>query len=217
MEGAGAGPELAEIDPSTDEAYEVLRALTSPLVSLTVREGDRLNGMVANSAIRASLVPGRLGAACYVFKRHFTHRLLARTGRFALHILSREQWDEIWALGFRSGWDGDKMEGLPHRLSDSGLPILTRSVVWMECRVANAMDAGPSTFFMGLVERMGRGSGSEIMDSRWFRANMPEAWLGPYEEKLGEAQTLAARADEIDDRPWRELQARARRAREDRR
>lgn len=201
-------------DPTVgpDEAYELLRALTSPLVAITVRRGDRLNGMVANSAIRASLVPGRLGVAFYVFKRHLTHRILADTGRFVLHILSREQWDEIWALGFRSGWEARKMEGLVHEpTEETGLPVLTRCHTWLECRVANVMDAGPSTFFMGLVARIGRGTGEEVMDSAWFRANMPDEWRPVYEDKLGEAQ-LAAEAglEEIDDRPWRELQRRVR-------
>lgn len=199
------------LDPAA--AYEVLRELASPLVAITVRRGDRLNGMVANSAVRASLVPDRLGVAFYVFKRHFTHRLLAETGRFALHLLSREQWDEIWALGFRTGWEGEKLEGLPYRLSErTELPILTRCYAWLECRVVNVMDAGPSTFFMGLVDRLERGSGGEVMDSRWFRANMPDPWREVYEHKLDEAQLLAARAAEIDDAPWRALNARARSA-----
>lgn len=197
------------LDPAA--AYEVLRELASPLVAITVRRRDRLNGMVANSAIRASLVPDRLGVAFYVFKRHFTHQLLAETGRFALHLLSREQWDEIWALGFHSGWEEEKLDGLSYRLSErTGLPILTRCYAWLECRVVNVMDAGPSTFFMGVVERLKRGSGAEVMDSPWFRANMPAPWREVYEHKLGEAQLVAARASEIDDSPWRELNARAR-------
>lgn len=193
-----------------DDAYEVLRALTSPLVAVTVRRGERLNGMIANSAVRASLVPGRQHVAHYVFKRHLTHEILSETGRYVLHVLSREQWEEIWALGFHTGHEEeDKLAGLPYQLSPgSGLPILTRSWAWMECRVANVMDAGASTFFMGRVERVGRGRGSEVMDSPWFRAHMPEAWRDVYENKLGEAQDAAGRVAEIDDRPWRELNAR---------
>jgi len=189
------------------ESYDILRALTSPLVALTVRRGDKLNGMVANSAIRASLVPGFQRVANYVFKRHLTHDILAETGRYVLHILSREQWDEIWALGFSSGRDRDKLEGLPYRLSDeTGLPILTRAYAWMECRVINAMDAGCSTFFLGELERISRGDGREIMDSAYFRAHMPETWYGPYLDNLADAQEKAAAWSEpLDDRAWRDL------------
>lgn len=201
-------------EPDATETYGILRTLTSPLVAVTVREGDRLNGMVANSAVRASLVPGRQHVAHYVFKRHLTHEILARTGRYVLQVLSRDQWEEIWSLGFRTGHEaGDKLEGLDHFLTDeSRLPVLSRCWAWMECRVANVMDAGASTFFMGRVLRVERGSGPEVMDSAYFRAHMPGDWRAVYEEKLGEAQALAGRLEAIDDSPWRDLNARARSA-----
>lgn len=190
------------------EAYEILRSLTSPIVALTVRHGEKLNGMIANSAIRASLVPGRQRVAVYVFKRHLTHEMLVATGRFCLHIASRDQWEEVGRLGFASGRDGDKLSGLPYRLSEGGLPILTRAWAWMECRVVNAMDAGPSTFFLGDVEEVGRGSGEEILDSAWFRSHMPAGWREPYLRNLAEAQRFAADWSEpLDDRTWLTLQA----------
>lgn len=195
-----------------DEGYELLRVLSSPMVALTVRRGDRRNGMIANSAVRASLVPGRQHVAKYVFKRHLTHEILAETGRYVLHLLARTQWDEVRALGFESGRHvEDKLAGLQQVPSErTGIPILTRSYAWMECEVANVMDAGPSTFFMGRIERLGRGSGEAIMDSAYFRAGMPADWRRLYEEKLGEAQELAVGMEEMDDRPWRELHAAAR-------
>lgn len=192
------------------DSYEILRNLTSPVVAVTCRHGDRLNGLVVNSAIRASLVPGRQRVACYVFKRHYSHDLIAASGRFALHLLSREQWEEIRALGFRSGRETEKLEGLPHRLSkETGLPILWRACAWMECEVVNVMDAGSSTFFMGEVRRMGRGEGEVVMDSDYFREEMPADWREEYVENLREVQEWAARHEpEIDDRPWRELRER---------
>lgn len=200
------------------QAYEILRNLSSPIVALTCRKGAKTNGMIANSAVRASIVPGGQRVALYVFKRHLTHGILAETGRFVLHLLSREQWDEVWALGFQSGRDAEKLEGLVHRESEeTGLPILTRSYAWMECRVANVMDAGASTFFMGDVVRIDRGTGREIMDSEFFRENMPEDWREAYRENLEAVQEWAAANEPaLDDRPWRGLQERARQARETR-
>ncbi|MFQ5690968.1 MAG: flavin reductase family protein [Gemmatimonadota bacterium] len=209
--GRDVGPEAPEERVlSPEEGYEVLRRLTSPLVAVTCRLGEKLNGMVANSAIRASLVPGQQRVALYVFKRHLTHEIMARTGRFVLHLLSRDQWDEIWALGFDTGRGRDKLDGLPYRLSrEDGLPILTRCWAWMECRVINVMDTGSSTFFMGQALRMGRGSGGELMDSGYFREHMPEEWGEVYLRNLREAQRMSAAMPEMDDRPWRELNARA--------
>lgn len=192
---------------SDEEAYEVLRSLASPLVALTVRRGEKRNGMIANSAIRASLVPGQLRVANYVLKRHLTHEMLVETGRYVMHLLGREQWDEIWQLGFESGRGRDKLEGLEVELREgSGLPVLSRCWAWMECRVVNVMDAGSSTFFMGEIEAMGRGSARDLMDSGWFREHMPEAWREPYRRNLEEVQRWSeGRLEEIDDSPWRRL------------
>lgn len=195
------------------EVYEILRNLTSPIVALTCRRGDRLNGMIANSVIRASLVPGRQRVANYVFKKHLSHDMIAATGRYCLHVLSRTQWDEIWELGFFSGRDRDKLDKVPHRLSEeSGLPVLRRAYAWMECEVVNAMDAGSSTFFMGEVQRIFRGEGEEVMDSDWFRANMPEEWREHYRANLEAVQAWAAEleAGGMDTSYWEGLRERAR-------
>lgn len=193
-------------------AYQILRNLSSPIVALTCRQGDRLNGMIANSAIRASIVPGRQRVANYVFKRHLTHHMLSVTGRYVLHILSRDQWDEIWTLGFQSGHDEDKFAALEHELTEgTGLPVLPRAYAWMECEVVNVMDAGASTFFMGEILHVERGAGSEVMDSEHFRQHMPGAWRAAYERNLEQVQAWArAHAPVMDDRPWRELQQDAR-------
>lgn len=189
------------------QAYEILRNLSSPMVAITCRRGDKRNGLIVNSVVRASLVPGRQRVANYVFKRHLSHEIIAATGRYALHLLSRDQWDEIRALGFQSGRETDKLEQVPHRLSDAtGLPLLLRAYAWMECEVVNVMDAGSSTFFMGEIQRIGRGRGEELMDSDHFRSNMPEDWREDYRANLREVQHWADEHEvEMDDRIWREL------------
>lgn len=193
------------LDP--EETYDLLRELSSPLVAITTRRGDATNGMIANSAIRASIVPGRQRVANYVFKSRLTHEHLAATGRYALHLLARDQWDVIRALGFESGREREKLREVEHGLTETWeLPVVEGCVAWMRCRVANVMDAGASTFFMGDVLEAGRGSGEEVMDSDWFRANAPDAWEEPYRENLRRTQEEARRWEgELDDRPWRRL------------
>ena len=41
-------------------SYELLRALVSPIVAVTTRCGEELNGLIVNSALRASLSPEKL-------------------------------------------------------------------------------------------------------------------------------------------------------------
>lgn len=194
------------------DVYEILRHLTSPIVAVTCRRGDRLNGLIVNSVIRASLVPGRQRVALYVFKRHHSHDMIAATGRYCLHLLARDQWSVIRELGFSSGRDRDKLEQVPHRLSEEwGLPVLRRSYAWMECEVVNAMDAGSSTFFMGEVHRVRKGGGEAVMDSDWFRANMPEEWREEYRANLEQVQEWAAEleAGGMETGYWESLRERA--------
>lgn len=190
-----------------DEAYEILRNLSSPLVAITTRRRDELNGMIANSAIRASLVPGRQRVANYVFKARLTHDFLVETGRYVMHILARDQWGVVRDLGFESGRERKKLREVEHRLTDTWqLPVIEGCVAWMRCEVANVMDAGASTFFMGDVREMRRGGGGEVMDSAYFRANAPDAWEEPYWRNLRRTREEALRMEgEIDDRPWRRL------------
>lgn len=190
-----------------DEAYEILRSLSSPLVAITTRRGDEVNGMISNSAIRASLVPGSQRVASYVFKERLTHEILVETGRYAMHLLARDQWDVIRDLGFESGREREKLRDVEHRLSETWqLPVIEGCVAWMRCEVANVMDAGASTFFMGDVREMHRGSGDGVMDSEYFRANVPDHWEEPYRRNLQQTQEQARRMEgEMDDRPWRRL------------
>ncbi len=190
-----------------DEAYEILRTLSSPVAAITTRRGDEVNGMISNSALRASLVPGRQRVANYVFKKRLTHEFLVETGRYVMHLLDRDQWGVIRALGFESGRERDKLRDVEHRFTDTWqLPVIEGCVAWMRCEVANVMDTGASTFFMGDILEMHRGSGDEIMDSEYFRENVPYAWEEPYRRNLRQTQEEARRMEgDMDDRPWRRL------------
>src|SRR6266566_2267512 len=44
-----------------DETYQLLRSLTSPVVAITSERAGKRNGMISDSAVRASLVPERDG------------------------------------------------------------------------------------------------------------------------------------------------------------
>lgn len=201
---------MADGDEATvgpDEAYEILRELSSPLVAITTRRGERVNGMIANSAVRASIVPGRQRVAHYVFKMRLTHEMIVQTGRYVLHLLARDQWEVVRHLGFESGRERDKLRALEYGLTEPWeLPVLEGCVAWMRCEVANVMDAGASTFFMGDVREVGRGSGEEVLDSEYFRAHVPDEWEELYRRNLRETQEAARRLErELDDRPWRRL------------
>jgi flavin reductase (DIM6/NTAB) family NADH-FMN oxidoreductase RutF len=179
-----------------DQIYQLLRNLTSPVVAITSERGGKRNGMIADSAIRASIVPTIPRVSVYIHKFNYSHDLIFDTGRFALHLLRDDQFELIHRLGFASGRARDKLADVPHRLGTLGVPVLDDCYASFECRVANVMDTGSSTCFLGDVVEVGHGAAGRavgnVMTAAYFRANMPGEWRGEYEALLRAAQAYAA-------------------------
>jgi flavin reductase (DIM6/NTAB) family NADH-FMN oxidoreductase RutF len=186
-----------------DPAYVHLRQLTPPIVAVTSSARGRRNGMIANSAQRASLVPSKPRISVYISKPNFTHDLVYASGVFGIHTLRTDQWDLIWHLGLQSGKDTDKMAAFAYRLGETGCPMLEDCLTAYECRVINTMDAGGSTFFLGDVVSVSQGAAGALMNSEYFRAQISDARRQEYERRLVAAQEqLEALSDNIDRTIW---------------
>src|SRR5438132_1281508 len=74
-----------------DQIYQLLRNLTSPVVAITSARGGTRNGMIADSAVRASIVPSIPRVSVYIHKFNYSHDLIFETGRFVLHLLRAAQ------------------------------------------------------------------------------------------------------------------------------
>ena len=172
----------------TTPAYELLRSLASPLCALTTAHGGRTNGMILDSAIRASISPDVPRLGLYIHRWHLSHDLVAASGRFVLHLLHEGQYEVVHQLGFRSGREADKLAGVPHQLTAEGLPLLDDHWAAFECRVANSMDAGASTFVLADVTATHRGMGETLLTAERFRAGMPPAWREAFLANYREAQ-----------------------------
>ena len=193
-----------------DAVYQLLRNLTSPVVAVTSERNGKRNGMILDSAVRASIVPAIPRLSIYVHKFNFSHDLIFDSGRFVLHLLHTDQLDLIHHLGFQSGRDQDKLAGVPHRLGQLGAPVLDDCHSHFECRVINVMDTGSSTCFLGDVVAVGFGAGAaakgEVMTAGYFRAHIPSEWRASYEEQLQRAQRFAeSRSRAILPVTWRDL------------
>jgi flavin reductase (DIM6/NTAB) family NADH-FMN oxidoreductase RutF len=193
-----------------DTIYQLLRNLTSPIVAVTSERAGKRNGMILDSAVRASIVPTIPRLSVYVHKFNLSHDMIFETGRFVLHLLREDQLELVHRLGFTSGRTQDKFSGVPHRLGELGAPVLDDCFAHFECRVANVMDTGSSTCFLGDVTAVGHGAassaGGAVMTAAYFRANMPPGWRKDYEEHLAAAQRFAEqRSRDIRAVVWRGL------------
>lgn len=174
-----------------DQIYELLRELTSPVVAITSRRGEKRNGMISDGAVRASIVPDIPRMLVLVHKRAFSHAMIFQTGRFCLQVLHEGQFDVIHALGFQSGRDRDKLAAIPHQLGELGLPVLDDHVAAFECQVLNTMDTGSSTVFLGEAKAVHKGPASRPMTAAYMREHIPPAMKAEYLANLGAAQDWA--------------------------
>ncbi len=178
--------------------YQLLRNLTSPVVAITAERHGKENGMISDAAVRASIVPSVPRLSVYIHKFNYSHDMIFEAGRFGLHLLHTKQFDIVRRLGFFSGRDQDKLVEIPHHRGVLGVPVLDDCFAHFECSVANVMDTGSSTLFLGDVVAVGSGSAAgfeprgELLTATYFRANMPGEWRQEYEAKLKEAQQVAA-------------------------
>jgi len=186
----------------TTDDYELLRTLASPLLAVTSAYEGRGNGMILDSAARASISPDVPRLSVYVHKWHLSHDYIWATGRFVAHLLHRDQIDLVHRLGFVSGREADKMASIPHN-AERGVPVLDDHVAAFVCRVANTMDAGASTCFLADIEETVPGREGEVLTAAYFRAHLPEAWREAFLRNYRESQDRIVKLRTITDvRPW---------------
>ena len=101
---------------------KVFRKISYGVYIVTSREGDRLNGQVANAVMQVCSSPPIVAIA--INKENLTHAFIQKSGVFAVSILAQDVPPSlIGRFGFKSGRDLNKFEGVPYRMggnSDQG-------------------------------------------------------------------------------------------------
>jgi flavin reductase (DIM6/NTAB) family NADH-FMN oxidoreductase RutF len=82
---------------------------------------------------------------------------------FAVNILAAGQ--EAISRRFASS-RGDKFDGVPHRISDLGLPLVEGAIARLECVTVSMHVEGDHTIFVGRVERADAPGGEPLLYSR---------------------------------------------------
>ena len=161
----------------TDNAglNRALFRVTHGLYVLTARTGGRSNGQILDALMQVTNAPPRVAIGVGV--RSLTHEMIAESGRFAFSVLDREDdacSDLIRRFGFQSGRDVDKFDGLPHELTEDGLPYLPNAVAVYECTVLpeKTVDLGTHTLFVGSVDCAGVREGGEPLTYNEYRRSL---------------------------------------------
>lgn len=134
------------------DRINALCSLTTGIYVMTVREGDRRHGMSSSWVTQVSGDPPLLMAS--VDRRHFTHDVVVRSGRFALNIVGRRGKhleDYFYSPASRRP---DNLESVACEESAAGLPLLRDALASLECRVVQAHTAGDHSLFVASIEHV---------------------------------------------------------------
>ena len=127
----------------------IFHKISYGLYAIGVMDGERPFGCIVNTVFQITST----GVIALSMNRdNYTHGLIVKGGRFAVSILSEQTpGNVIGALGFSSGRDKDKFDGLEYSLHE-GLPILGHhSNGYLMCEVKGQYEAGTHTVFFAQV------------------------------------------------------------------
>ena len=135
------------IDPL--EFRNVIGHFATGVTVITTGDGDELHGMTANSVTSLSLDPVML-LIC-VDKTSHTWRMLEASGAFTVNILGAHQEDVSRAFAKKGEPEIGSLRGFPFVRGRTGTPRLEDCRAFVECKVAEVLDGGDHSIFLGEV------------------------------------------------------------------
>jgi flavin reductase (DIM6/NTAB) family NADH-FMN oxidoreductase RutF len=135
------------LDPAAKKA--VLRQFTYGLYAVScAHEGDT-NAFTANWLTQVSFEPPMIAVS--VENDGASLPLIRASGRFGVNTFASGQRELAGGLGKPRSRVPDKLAGVEHSLSPSGLPILGDALGYVECLVTGEVPSGDSTVLVGEV------------------------------------------------------------------
>ncbi|UCE53511.1 MAG: flavin reductase [Desulfobacterales bacterium] len=126
---------------------QALGKMTHGIYVLTTFYEGEINGMIASWVSQVSHDPPLIMVA--IHPKRYSHRLIEQSGRFALHILAKNQADYL--SRFKGADPKDKFSSLKWVKGTTGCPILNDCVAYLECNVKVAYKPGNHTLYFGKV------------------------------------------------------------------
>lgn len=141
---------------------EVMAQFATGITVLTAR-GAEAHGMTANAFTSVSLEPPMV--LCCVSRTARIHDPIVEAGHFGVSVMSTEQETVARYFAARSrptGWaQFDRVDWFPGR--NTGVPLLTGSLAWLECELTTVHEGGDHSIFVGTVLSASRGGGQALL------------------------------------------------------
>ncbi len=127
---------------------KALHNISYGLYVIAAKNGDRLNGQIANTVFQISASPATI--AISLNKQNLTNEFIQASRQFTVSILAKDvPLSLIGQFGFKSGRETDKFAGIEYQLSPTGVPYLSDfSLAYLEAKVEQIIDAGTHNIFI---------------------------------------------------------------------
>jgi len=128
----------------------MLRKIPHGLYICGVKDGEELNGFTASWVMQSSFKPPMV-INC-VNQSSGSHEMIKKSGVFALSFLEDGQKDLAAKFFKPQRRVGNKLADLDFTLgAETGCPIITDSLGYIECKVVDALNQSDHTVFLGEV------------------------------------------------------------------
>lgn len=134
-----------------EEWIKSLGTMTYGIYALTTAHEERINAMIVSWVSQVSYDPPLIAIA--VHPNRYTHKLIEKSGFFAMHVLKKNQKNLVARF---MGSDPDKkLQGIDWQPGKTGCPILKDCAAWFECKLNDRVQSGNHTLYFGeLVDAM---------------------------------------------------------------
>lgn len=141
---------------------DVMSQFATGITVLTAR-GKLAHAMTANAFTSVSLDPPMV--LCCVARTARMHEAILDAKGFGVSVLSSEQEGVARYFASKGRPAGmsqfDRVDWFPGR--HTGVPLLTGSLAWLECDLAEVYEGGDHSIFLGLVRHASRGGGQALL------------------------------------------------------
>jgi flavin reductase (DIM6/NTAB) family NADH-FMN oxidoreductase RutF len=132
-----------------EELKQAMRAWITGVTIVTGRHNGQIHGMTANSFNSIALSPPTVLVALQSHSR--TRAVVHEGGVFGVTILETDQMDLAKRFAGHSDTEQPRFEGVDTFSLVTGAPLLKGGMAYLDCKVINAFEVGPSTVYLGKV------------------------------------------------------------------
>lgn len=154
----GHGP-----DETTQTSLREVMSQFATGVTVLTAGGEHSHGMTANAVTSVSLEPPLV--LCCIARTARLHEVILSTRSFGVSMLGADQEDFARYFADRRRPRGlaqfDAVDWWPG--PHTGAPLLSGSLAWLECELAEVYDGGDHSIFLGNVLSASRGSSRQAL------------------------------------------------------